>query len=47
MRGNFILDWGQTLFFIIYLLWAMLGLYWASLIAQLVKNLSAMRETWV
>lgn len=26
MRGNFILDWGQTLFFIIYLLWA--GLPW-------------------
>ena len=24
-----------------------MGLFWASLVAQLVKNLSAMQETWV
>ena len=27
--------------------WEMLTAHWASLVAQVVKNLSAMRETWV
>ena len=27
--------------------WEMMTAHWASLVAQMVKNLSAMRETWV
>ena len=27
--------------------WHMVVIQWASLVAQMVKNLSAMRETWV
>ena len=30
-----------------YMFHFMLKLYWASLVAQMVKNLSAMSETWV